>query len=209
MQGVDNVVIFDPFNALCPPADAVCRPYRGELASFTDRIHLSLDGASALTDPFISLLKSKGWLPQASSEISKSNLDLNFQQKSLPFIAPLHLGSAENLGRWTDGTPLVLKSARWLPPHFRMTLDLGGAYAGTSGKTVNVRVAEQARSFVASASPGEIVLDFDYVPVGTDTIIIDIPDPISPEKYEGAQDQRKLGLFLSGIHISAMDIPKK
>jgi hypothetical protein len=208
-EGNDEVALFDAFTPLCPPEEKVCRPYGGRYTTFSDKIHINLQGATQLTASFARLLESKGWVSAEDLKPVETRLDVDFKQRALPFMATYRLGQREAPGRWTDGSPVVLKFAQWFPRHFKLILMLNGAHTGTTGQTVKVLIGNQSEVFLAPGAPVTVTLDFHDVAPYSDTLVIEIPDPRSPQEVEGAGDRRQLGLFISSLHVLPMSMTRQ
>lgn len=200
-----HVYIFNSFVHLCPESNRDCSPVAGERFLFRDKDHLNAYGSASLVNPFISFLVKKNLIVDESSVWASTYRTLDLRLPKLDRVETHHLSDAEAWGRWTNGSPVEFRFAEWIPKKFRMKLSFDRVFGPNDGENFEVQVGEQVRNFIGINAPTSVLLDFDNVPQGVDTISIVIPRPTSPKELGASNDQRKLGLGIVSLEISPLD----
>lgn len=109
------------------------------------------------------------------------------------------LGAPEHWGRWSTGKEITLQLREPMPASLNLIVT-AQAFGPNVGQQVLVRVGQQERSFTATATPQEALLQFE-----TDGqqkgIVIVVPAPASPKSLGMSPDDRTLGVGLVNIEI--------
>lgn len=111
------------------------------------------------------------------------------------------LSHPESFGAWSSGKQVVLHLNTTLPKKVRIKIR-ASSYAGNAEQPFVLRIGDASASFKVPHHPMKNIL----VTLDTDgaqrSIVIEVPQPISPLEVDGSQDTRKLGIALGEIVIS-------
>ncbi len=113
------------------------------------------------------------------------------------------LSHAETWGRWSDAARVVLHFSRPLPKNALVAIR-AQAFGPNAARPFTVRVGETARQFRLGPSQQEVSLRFK-----TDgarrSLVIEVPQPVSPAELLGMGDTRKLGIGLADVAVMDLD----
>jgi len=115
------------------------------------------------------------------------------------------ISSVEPGWRWTEATSVTISVKEDLPKRLVLVIDYAGCYAPVAGSCVKVSIADRALQFVASPDGGCLELCFDMAQACR-TIVIDIPDAVSPYSRKESADSRVLGLRILSVSIRVVSI---
>ena len=133
----------------------------------------------------------------------RGTIDLGSQGAS--DIQTVNLAAPESWGRWTDGSPVVIRLNQALPAHFRLRIMTTQSFGPNVGKMVVVTIGDQSWQFKALAAKQMAETEFLHVPAGTHLIRLTIPAPVSPHALGISADSRELGLGLAKLEITPLD----
>ena len=112
------------------------------------------------------------------------------------------LSHPESFGAWSNGKQVVLHLNTVLPKQVRFKIR-ASSYAGNAGLPFVLRIGDASANFRIPHHPMKNVL----VTLDTDgtqrSIVIEVPQPISPKEFDGSQDTRQLGIALGEIVIAS------
>lgn len=111
------------------------------------------------------------------------------------------LAGPESFGSWSNGKQVVLHLNTTLPPKVRVMIR-ASSYAGNADLPFVLRIGSASTTFRVPHHPMKnalLTLETD----GTQrSIVIEVPQPVSPLEVDGSQDTRKLGIALGEIVIA-------
>lgn len=195
-QQVPGVEIWDPLPTLCP--DKMCNAFDNGVPLFFDGDHLSAHGNLVLLPSFSQFFNARlGKFPSVMSDpYVLSNGGIPAYMSSIVGFSAL-----EGFGRWTDANlgPAKLIFAESLPSEFVLEIT-ASAYGANVGKPVKLIAGGVVREVSLTANQASYRVAFNGV-VNASSIDIVPPEPISPHAFEGASDDRKLGVALGSIKI--------
>ena len=109
------------------------------------------------------------------------------------------LANAEPWGRWSNAKEVRLHFKQALPRQLNLFLTVQ-AFGPNAGKDFKLRVGDAQTTFEIPTTPQEIYLQLTTS--GTEkTIVIEVPQPVSPHALGMSADTRELGLGLIGVEI--------
>lgn len=108
------------------------------------------------------------------------------------------LSGPEPWGRWSDGKQVVLEFQQLPPGPFTLQLD-AAAFGPNVGKEFSVRLGAQERQLVLPAEHGKVELKFDAS--SERKLVINVPQPASPQSQGMGEDQRMLGIALYSMRV--------
>ncbi|CAN7665974.1 sugar translocase [Variovorax sp. LjRoot130] len=115
------------------------------------------------------------------------------------------LYAPESWGTWSNGYEVKLQFKKPLP--LRLSLELAAqAFGPNAGLPFEISVGKIAKTVALNGDDTSIRLDFD-LPRPTDTLIIKVPRPISPQQLGIGQDARALGIGLHKLTITPRSGP--
>ena len=109
------------------------------------------------------------------------------------------LSGAEPWGRWSDAAQVRLHFKAPLPKRLNLFLTVQ-AYGPNAGKEFKLRAGDAATTFRIPAMPQEIFLQLETS--GDErTIVIEVPEPVSPTSLGNSTDTRQLGIGIGKVEI--------
>lgn len=112
------------------------------------------------------------------------------------------LSHPESFGRWSDGKQVVLHLNTALPKHVTLMLR-ASSYAGNADLPFVLRVGTASASFRVPHHPMKNVVLRLETDGAQRSIVIEVPQPVSPQEVDNTQDTRRLGIALGEIVIAA------
>jgi phosphoglycerol transferase len=177
--------------------------------------------------PDLAKLEQPGWLlmfgnyplpPYAVPRVQEDGFTL-YQlvqpqhAQRIDFRAPLEqsvlaassgIGVAEAWGRWSEGPQIRLEFKAALPA--RVTLRLTGrAFGPNAGKDVVVQVGERRQVLRMTEEWQSYALQFDNGG-GERTVVLNVPNPVTPKQLGLGDDGRALGLALVRMDVGALPL---
>jgi len=127
---------------------------------------------------------------------------VDFSQPPGGIVASVEgLSHPEPFGAWSNGKQVVLHLNTTLPQKVRLKIR-ASSYAGNADQPFVLRIGEASVSFRVPHHPMRNVL----LSLDTDgaqrSIVIEVPQPISPKEFDGSPDTRQLGIALGEIVIA-------
>jgi phosphoglycerol transferase len=113
-----------------------------------------------------------------------------------------NISVAESTGRWTDGSPAVVKLNKALPKNCKITLHIETTFVSNVGQIFSVNIGNSVQNFSTPMAKSLVKFYFKDIPDNTYEISINIPNPTSPKDLKLSDDPRRLGIVLSKIEIS-------
>jgi phosphoglycerol transferase len=119
------------------------------------------------------------------------------------------VGSAEGLsvvepwGRWSEAKQVVLHFNQALPRHANVVIK-AQAFGPNVGLPFVMRIGDQAQRFRVSAIGQDVALPF-LTDGAQRSLSIEVPQPTAPRDVGPSTDDRKLGIGLLEIEVSAID----
>jgi phosphoglycerol transferase len=110
------------------------------------------------------------------------------------------LSHIEAWGRWSDGKQVVIRFAQALPRRVGLVL-AARAYDVNANLPFKVHLGGQTREFRVGWQLREIGLHFD-LDEDARTLVIEVPQPVSPAERGNPGDTRKLGIGIGEIVIT-------
>jgi hypothetical protein len=138
--------------------------------------------------------------PLSCSNNYAVNIDLT--SKDITEVVLKNISGPEPSGRWTDGSPAVVKLNKALPKNCKLTLHVETTFVSNVGQIFSVNIGNIVQNFNGPKAKSLVELYFKDVPDDTYEISINIPNPTSPKDLKLSDDSRKLGIVLSKIEIS-------
>jgi phosphoglycerol transferase len=138
--------------------------------------------------------------PLSCSNNYAVNIDLT--SKDITEAVLKNISGAEPRGRWTDGTPAVIKLNKALPKNCKITFYIDTAFASNVGQVISVNVGDFVQDFKTVQTKSVVDLYYKGIPDDTYMISINIPNPTSPKDLKLSNDERKLGILLSRVEIT-------
>ena len=105
----------------------------------------------------------------------------------------------EPWGRWSNTPRVTIRFNQRLPRKLNLLLK-GQSYGPNAELDYVLRVGGQERRFRIGRAEAEVFLRFDTDGM-QESVTIDVPKPISPQQFEGANDPRTIGLGLMSIEV--------
>lgn len=105
----------------------------------------------------------------------------------------------EPWGRWSNTARVTIRFSKPLPRKLNLLLK-GQSYGPNAELDYVLQVGGQERRFRIGRAAAEVFLRLDTDGMH-DTVTIDVPKPISPQQFEGANDPRTIGLGLMSIEV--------
>lgn len=111
------------------------------------------------------------------------------------------LSNVESFGRWSDGKQVVLHLKAPLPAKVRIRIK-ASSYADNAEQRFVLRIGTASAGFKVQNHPMEervLTLDTDG---SQDSIVIEVPHPVSPQEVDHTNDTRLLGIALGEMTIA-------
>ncbi len=142
-------------------------------------------------------------LPEPEFEVHRLKLSEAFDAHIVS--ATEGLSYRESWGRWSNAKRIVIHFARPLPRRTGLVLRVQ-AYDVNTTLPFKAHLGGQTRQFRVGWHQQEIGLHFE---TGGDarTLVIEIPQPVSPAERDNPRDRRKLGLGIGEIIVTDTDRP--
>jgi hypothetical protein len=129
-------------------------------------------------------------------------VSIDMTSKNISEAVLTNISGAEPKGRWTNGSPAVIKLNKALPKNCKITLYVESTFVSNVGQIFSVNVGNNVQNFNAPKAKSLVELYFRDIPDNTYEISINIPNPTSPKDLKLSDDPRKLGIVLSKIVIT-------
>ena len=165
------------------------------------------DPANLSSLPHNSYFDTSPYINAVSVKLGTTFYNLTTNSLPIGMMSVEGMSYGEGWARWSNSRLILFKFNSALPSSFNLYLDVSSVYGPNIGKPFVVHVGERKASFEIDINKPTIVrIHFDKVN-NANTIGLTIPEPISPRKFMGAEDDRILGIALKGIKIE--DAKKK
>ncbi len=141
----------------------------------------------------------KSFVISPEKNVSSLPIFLDFSREyPVTFIA-LGFSLREDWGRWTNGETAVIKLKGLLPDSFKLVLE-GFAFGPNAGQPVKIKIGNSEKSISLPNQKSIVSLDFSGVK-DAESIVIQVPKPISPHELGISGDKRELGIGIMSMKI--------
>lgn len=139
------------------------------------------------------------WGPRIPGNLASG---IDFTQRLFPdFISgAAGLYACEPWGRWSAGPKVDFDFADPLPQTFTLVLK-AQAFASNAQKPIRVEVGSHKYSIQLTSGVSEVRLDVDLKGTSAQRISFFPPNPVSPKKVAGSDDERVLGIGFVSMRI--------
>lgn len=207
-RSAGKLVIFDTFNALCPPRNAVCSPFSNGKLFMRDADHVNVLAGQMLEPAFSRFLQSEGLLktaPGAQGAGAHPIRDIIFSDSEYPgFVASVEgVSGPEPWGRWSDalvGRSVLMNFATPLPEGTRMRLTVR-PFVPNENKPLLIRIGGAETQHILVPGNNVIELRVQASPEGASTLELVPHLSATPESLGINGDTRQLGIGLISLEF--------
>jgi phosphoglycerol transferase len=114
------------------------------------------------------------------------------------------LSESESWGRWSNAKVVKLEFASPLPRRFELGLR-AHAFGPNVGTSISIRVGRHRKSIRLAPSPQDVSLSFE-TDGGERSVMIEVPQPVSPKALGLGNDERTLGIGVARLRIVVPDV---
>ena len=133
--------------------------------------------------------------------VGTGSYDVDFSAPTWPGVDSIKgLSDAEPFGRWSDGKSVSVVFSKDIPANISVTI-VASAFGPNVGQAVDVQVGDQVKQLKLGKDASSNTLSYQNVPDHTRSVIITVPQPISPKDLGLSPDPRKLGIGLGHLTI--------
>jgi len=137
------------------------------------------------------------------TDLETSPHTIDFKKAAWPNVVSKieGLSGAESWGTWSEGDKVVIEFTTPLPEKFTVRL-IASAFGPNAEKDFTMHVGKSSKTFKIVGQPEDQTIEFTN-PERSNVLTINVPFPISPKEIGVSEDERKLGIGLVQLKVSA------
>jgi phosphoglycerol transferase len=133
--------------------------------------------------------------------VGTGSFDVDFSSSTWPEVESVKgLSEAEPFGRWSNGKTVTILFRKDIPADMSLSMT-AFAFGPNVGRAFEIQVGDQVKQLKLGKDIAPVTLDYQNIPEHTRSVIITVPQPVSPKDLGMNTDSRELGIGLGTLSI--------